>query len=159
MGKTQGKMKMGTKRNITICFGILLVLTSMFLPAASAWSKYVVGENLENVMIVVDTKKDEFTMIPLDSNEIDLNVYVNDELKKNGIEYSSAEISDEGLVLIYDKSVVLDGIELEPGDSVEFTVTMDGKEVNDDLKVKVLDSESSKKDKGSKDAPGQIKKA
>ncbi|WP_440954485.1 hypothetical protein ACSAZK_12755 [Methanosarcina sp. Mfa9] len=135
---------MGTKRNITICFGILLVLASMFLPAASAWSKYVVGENLENVLIVVDTKKNKYSVTPLDSNEIDLNVYVNDELKKSDVEYSSVEILDDELILIYDESIVLEGIELEPGDTVEFTVTIDGKEV---------------KDKESKETPGQIKKA
>lgn len=151
---------MGNKRNRIIYFGILLVLTSMLLPAASA-SSFVKLEkegNIENLQIVVDVKNEEYSITTSNSDQIYLNVYVNGELKKS-VECSSIEISEDGtLTLIYDESVVLDGIKLKPGDTVEYTVTINEKEVVSYLEVKILDSESSKKDKGTETAPGQIKK-
>ncbi|HII01363.1 TPA: hypothetical protein HA351_06835 [Methanosarcinaceae archaeon] len=153
-------MKMGTKRNITICFGVLLVLTSMLLPAASATKYWVVGNEFKNVLVIVDMDDiGGYIIDPLDSNEIDLDVYVDDGLEKRELEYSDILVSDKEIILVYDKSA-FEGINLEPGDELKFTFNFGEGELGDDLDVKImgLDSESSKKDKVSENAPGQIKK-
>lgn len=153
-----GGIKVIAKRNIIICFGALLALVAIFAPSAAADSElgmyvspenFVVGTNSRYVSVVIDdlNTNDDYKVDQIDPDEVTLHIKVNGIGVKTVTTYSRTEITDEDgdgvqeRVLMYSKSTLFNGIELDSNDVVTFTVTfpLNGKnfELSDDLKLMV----------------------
>lgn len=157
---------MFSKRNIAIFVGTLLALMSLCASNAAAEEElgiyvspenFVVGTYSRYVSVVIDdlNTDDGYIISQIDPDDVYLEIYVNGEIAKEGINYARTEITDEDgdyedeRVLMYSKSVLFDGIELDSDDIVIFTAkfTLNEKDfvLSDDLKLMVPGSGGSKK--------------